>query len=48
MDKAKKFAQGLAIGSSIGLAAGIAANHYYRKKQDMSPDKVLDQIKKPF
>ncbi|BBM19548.1 MULTISPECIES: hypothetical protein [Enterococcus] len=48
MDKAKKFAQGLAIGSSIGLAAGIAANHYYRKKQDMSPDKVLDQIKKAF
>lgn len=44
----KRFAQGLAIGSTIGLAAGIAANHYYRKKQKMSPDKVLDQIKAAF
>ena len=42
MEKTKRFAQGLAIGSTIGLAAGIAANHYYRKKQKMSPDKVLD------
>ena len=48
MEKTKKFAQGLAIGSSIGLAAGIAANHYYRNKQKMSPDKVLDQIKAAF
>jgi predicted small secreted protein len=48
MEKTKKFAQGLAIGSSIGLVAGIAANHYYRKKQKMSPDKVLDQIKAAF
>lgn len=48
MEKAKKFIQGLAIGTSIGVAAGIAANHYYRKKQKMSPDKVLDQIKADF
>ncbi|WP_314577299.1 hypothetical protein [Enterococcus gilvus] len=48
MEKAKKFAQGLAIGSSIGLAAGIAANHYYKKNQKMSPDKILDQIKADF
>ena len=48
MEKTKRFAQGLAIGSTIGLAAGIAANHYYRKKQKMSPDKVLDQIKAAF
>lgn len=48
MDKVKKFAQGLAVGSSIGLAAGIAANHYYRKGQKMSPDTVLDQIKSAF
>lgn len=37
MEKTKKFAQGLAIGSSIGLAAGIAANHYYRNKQKNVP-----------
>ncbi|MDT2737513.1 hypothetical protein P7H00_10265 [Enterococcus pseudoavium] len=48
MDQVKKFAKGLAIGSSIGLAAGIAANHYYRKQQKMSPDKVLNQIKAAF
>lgn len=48
MEKAKKFIQGLAIGTSIGVTAGIAANHYYRKKQKMSPDKVLDQIKADF
>lgn len=48
MEKAKKFEQGLAVGSSIGLAAGIAANHYYKKNQKMSPDKILDQIKADF
>ena len=48
MEKTKKFAQGLAIGSTIGIVAGIAANHYYRKQQTMSPDKVLDQIKAAF
>lgn len=48
MEKTKKFAQGLAIGSSVGLVAGIAAHHYYKKKQKMSPDKVLDQIKADF
>ena len=46
MEKTKRFAQGLAIGSTIGLAAGIAENHYYRKKQKMSPDKVLDHMQK--
>ena len=46
MEKTKRFAQGLAIGSTIGLAAGIAANHYYRKKQKMSPDKVLEHMQK--
>lgn len=48
MEKVKKFAQGLAVGSSIGLAAGIAATHHYRKRQKMSPDKVLEQIKRTF
>ncbi|MGM0172894.1 hypothetical protein [Enterococcus sp. DIV0800] len=48
MSTAKRFAQGLAIGSSIGLAAGVATNHYYRKKQKLSPDKILHQIKADF
>lgn len=48
MSTAKKFAQGLAVGSSIGLIAGIATNHFYRKKQKMSPDRILDQIKEAF
>ena len=48
MEKTKKFAQGLIVGSSIGLATGIVAHHYYKKKQKMSPDKVLEQIKTDF
>ncbi|MBM7712361.1 hypothetical protein [Enterococcus xiangfangensis] len=48
MEKTKKFAQGLIVGSSIGLATGIIAHHYYKKKQKMSPDKVLEQIKTDF
>lgn len=48
MSTAKRFAQGLVIGSSIGLAAGVVTNHYYRKKQTLSPDKILHQIKADF
>lgn len=48
MEQAKKFMQGLMFGSALGLAGGIVAHHYYRKQQNTSPDKILDQIKTEF
>ncbi|MGM0213866.1 hypothetical protein [Enterococcus sp. AZ109] len=48
MSKLTDFSRGIVIGSAIGLVGGIAGSHLYQKKQNLSPDEILNQIKKSF
>ncbi|MBO1307896.1 hypothetical protein JZO70_17105 [Enterococcus sp. 669A] len=48
MGKLSDFSRGLAIGSAVGLVGGIAGSYWYQKNQNLSPDEILNQIKKAF
>lgn len=48
MGKHTDFSRGLLIGSTFGLVGGIAGSYWFQKKQNLSPDEILNRIKKAF
>ncbi|MBV7391205.1 hypothetical protein [Enterococcus alishanensis] len=44
----EEFSRGLTIGSALGLALGVIGTRWYRNKQNLSPDAILNKVKHSF